>query len=98
MGKIKLKPKSKLGKWSIGIILLSPILILLVDKVPQLRGDLLDLAGIVYGSAFFCGIIGIVRKKDYSVLVFLFTLIGLSVFLFYLKVVLLPDWRPIDMK
>jgi hypothetical protein len=98
MGKIKIKPKSKLGKWSIGIILLSPILILLVDKVPQLRGDLLDLAGIVYGCAFFCGIIGIVRKKDYSVLVFIFTLIGLFVLLFYLKVLLFPTWRIIDMR
>ena len=69
-----------------------------MDKVPQLRGDLLGLAGIVYGSAFFCGIIGIIRKKDYSVLLFLFTLIGLLVFLFYLKVVLLPDWILIDMR
>mgnify|MGYP000091145309 CR=1 FL=1 len=64
MGKIKFKPKSNLGKWSIGLIIVSPILFylsLILLKDPLMIG------GIIYGSTFFCGIIGIVRKKDYSV-------------------------------
>lgn len=91
MGKLKFKPKSSLGKWSIGIILLSPILIIMYKIIPQLSGDLFDLVGIIYGSAFFCGIIGIVRKKDYSVLVFIFTLIGLFVLLFFLQQMFFPS-------
>ena len=47
--------------------------------------------GIIYGSAaFFCGIIGITRNKDYSVFVFLSTMIGLFILLYFLQETLFP--------
>lgn len=88
MGKIEFKPKSSLGKWSIGLIILSPLLFyvsLILLKEPLMIG------GIIYGSALFCGIIGIVRKKDYSVFVFLSTLIGLIILLFVFQQYLFPS-------
>ena len=49
------------------------------------------LAGFVSGiAAFFVGIIGITRKKDHSVLVFLSTAIGFLVLLWCLAEVLFP--------
>jgi len=87
MGKVKFKPKSRLSKWSIGLIILSPLLFylsLILFKEP------LATAGIIYGSAFICGIIGIVLKRDYSIWVYLSTLIGLFILLFVLQQVLFP--------
>jgi hypothetical protein len=87
MGKVKFKPKSSLGKWSIGIIILSPLvfyLSLILFEEP------LASAGIIYGGAFICGIIGIVLKRDYSIWVFLSTLIGLFILLFVLQQLLFP--------
>lgn len=95
MGKVKFKPKSSLGKWSLGIIIVSPILFYLVLNYLLLE-DPLTTGGIIYGSAFLFGIIGILRKKDYSVFVFLSTLIGLFILLFVLQQVLFPGL--IDMK
>ena len=49
------------------------------------------LAGFVSGiAAFFCGIIGITRKKDYSVLVFISTMMGFFVLLWILAEILFP--------
>lgn len=49
------------------------------------------LAGFVCGiAAFFIGIIGITRKKDHSVLVFLSTAIGFLILLWCLAEVLFP--------
>jgi len=49
------------------------------------------LAGLVCGvAAFFTGIIGIIRKKDHSVLVFLSTAMGFLMVLWCLAEVLFP--------
>lgn len=87
MGKVKFKPRSSLGKYSLGIIILSPLLFyvsLMLIKEPLILG------GTIYGGAFICGILGIVWKKDYSVLVFLSTLLGLLILLFVLQQELFP--------
>ncbi|WP_340114257.1 hypothetical protein [Maribellus mangrovi] len=91
MGKVKFKPKSYIGKWSLGLIILSPLLFYISINVPPLLEDPLTSGGIIYGSAFFCGIIGILRKKDYSVLVILSTLIGFFILLFVLQQALFPS-------
>jgi hypothetical protein len=88
MAKVKFKPKSLLGKLSIGIIILMPLYFYLLTKFTS---DLIIEGGIIYGiAAFFCGIIGIIRKKDYSVFVILSTLLGLFVLLYCLQIVLFP--------
>lgn len=49
------------------------------------------LAGFVCGiAAFFTGIIGIIKKKDYSILIFLSTAIGFLVLSWCLAEVLFP--------
>ena len=49
------------------------------------------LAGFVSGiAAFFVGIIGITRKKDHSVLIFLSTAVGFLVLLWCLAEILFP--------
>ena len=49
------------------------------------------LAGFASGiAAFFCGIIGITKKKDYSVLVFISTMMGFFVLLWILAEILFP--------
>ncbi len=101
--KIHFKPKSNLGKWSIGLIVIMPLLLfggmsfvsfyesvpagktILHDIVLRPGVALLMVAGLVSGIAsFFCGIFGIIKKKDYSVLIFISTLIGFFVLLFIL--------------
>jgi len=88
MAKVKFKPKSFLGKLSIGIIILMPIYFYILSNVIS---DLILEGGIIYGiAAFFCGIIGIIRKKDYSVFVFFSTVIGLFILLYFLQITLFP--------
>jgi len=41
-------------------------------------------------AAFFCGIIGITKKKDYSVLIFISTILGFFVLLWILAEILFP--------
>ena len=89
MAKVKLIPKSLLGKLSIGIIILMPLYFYILSNV---KSDLILEGGIIYGiAAFFCGIIGVIRKKDYSVFVFLSTLIGLVILLYFLQQALFPS-------
>jgi len=89
MAKVKFKPKSYLGKLSIGLIILLPIYFYIISNVIS---DLVLYGGIIYGiAAFFCGIIGITRKKDYSVFVFLSTMIGLFILLYFLQQALFPS-------
>ena len=94
MAKVSFKPKSFLGKLSIGIIILMPLYIYLLSKM---KSDVILEGSIVYAAAaFLCGLIGITSKKDYSVFVFLSTLIGLFILLFGLQQSLLPGL--IDLK
>lgn len=49
------------------------------------------LAGFASGiAAFFTGIIGIIRKKDYSILVFLSTALGFLMLLWWLAEIIFP--------
>ena len=103
MIKINFTPKSNLGKWSIGLIVIVPILFFIgmsfvsfYDSVPAGKTIPQDiilrpgialpmLVGFISGiAAFFTGIIGIIRKKDNSILVFLSTLFGFLMLLWCL--------------
>ena len=107
--KINFTPKSPLGKWSVGLIVILPILFYIgmsfvsfYESVPAGKTILHDivarpgvalpmLVGFVSGIvAFFCGIIGITKKKDYSVLVFISTTLGFFVLLWILAEFLFP--------
>ena len=107
--RVSILPKSYLGKWSIGLIVMVPILFFIgmsfvsfYESVPAgktIPHDIVArpgvalpmLAGFVSGiAAFFCGIIGITKKKDYSVLVFISTMLGFFVLLWILAEILFP--------
>lgn len=105
---IQTLPKSNLGKWSIALIVLVPILFYIGmssvnESIPAGRtiaNDILArpgvaipmLAGFISGiTAFLTGIIGIIRKKDYSILVYLSTVIGFFVLLWCFAQFLFPN-------
>lgn len=98
--KINFIPESNLGKWSVILIVVMPILFyigmsfvgfyefissgktILKDIIARPGVALSMLAGFVSGIfSFFCGIISIIRKKDYSILVFISTILGFFVIL-----------------
>lgn len=96
-------PKTILGKWSVGLIIiffLSFAALRLLVALGQRGGEtffsnpLLAITGIFMGisgiSAFFTGIIGIIKSKERAVLVFLSTAIGLFVLIFCLGEILSP--------
>ncbi len=96
-------PKTALGKWSIGLIVGSPVFFLLTMLliVSGRRGgdtffsDLalaipMLLAGISGISAFFTGIIGIIKSKERSVIVFIATIIGFFILFLVSGEVLFP--------
>jgi predicted RND superfamily exporter protein len=102
--RITFMPKTRLGKWSVGLIIafFASLVLLTILIASGQRGGAtffsnplliapLLLAGIFGVSAFFTGIIGIVKRRERSVLVFLATLIGFFVLLFALGEVLLSD-------
>jgi len=101
--RISLKPKSTMGKWSTGLIiafLLFLAVFLILVASGQRGGDTffsnlaltipMLLAGVSSVSALVTGIIGIVKSRERSVLVFLATAIGLFVLVFSLGEVLFP--------
>lgn len=90
-------PKTNLGKWSVGLIIalfafftLFQILVASGQRggATFFSNPLLILpllfAGICGVAAFFTGIIGIIKRRERSVLVFLATVIGFFVLLFVL--------------
>lgn len=96
-------PKTILGKWSVGLIivffLLFALFQFLVASGQRGGATFFDnlllaipifLAGICGVSSFFTGLIGIVKSKERSILVFLATIIGLLVLLFLLGEILFP--------
>ena len=101
--RINLKPKSTMGKWSTGLIiallLFFAVFVILVAS-GQRGGDTffsnlaltipMLLAGVSGVSALVTGIIGIVKSRERSVLVFLATAIGLFVLVFSLGEFLFP--------
>ena len=85
--------KMALGKWSIGLIVGSIVFVLLAVLIDTFFSNLANtipntlmlLAGISGASAFFTGIIGIIKSKDRSVIVVIATIIGFFIgFLFLL--------------
>jgi len=96
-------PKTTLGKWSVALTVAFIVLFMsfqllvasgqrggatffsnLALSVPML------VAGISGVSAFFTGIISIVKRKERSVLVFMATVIGLFVLIFSLGEIIFP--------
>jgi len=107
--KINFAPKSNLGKWSVGLIIIAPILFYIgmsfvdfYESVPAGKTIFQDiitrpgialsmLLGFAFGiAAFFCGIIGIIRKKDYSVFVFISTVLGFFILLWVIAEIVFP--------
>ena len=107
--KINFIPKSRLGKLSVLLIVIMPILFYIgmsfvsfYESIPAGRTIPQDivtrpgvalsmLAGFVSGiAAFFTGIIGIIRKKDRSILIFLSTIMGFLVLLWCFAEILFP--------
>jgi hypothetical protein len=100
---ITVVPRTTLGKWSVGLIgglVLFFALMLVLLATGQRGGETFFsnpalalptlLAAISGIAAFFTGIVGIIRGKERSVLVFLAAVIGLFVLLFCLGEVLCP--------
>jgi len=99
-------PKTALGKWSVGLIVGSPLFFLLAMLILLWSGQRSEdietffsnlaiaipmlLAGICGISAFFTGIIGIIKSKERSVIVFISTFIGFFVLFLLLGEVLVP--------
>jgi hypothetical protein len=90
-----LVPKTTLGKWSLGLsvsFFVSLGLLMLMAATGQEGGEKFTdnlllaipafLAAVSAVGAFSTGIVGIIRKKERSILVFAATIIGLLVLLF----------------
>jgi hypothetical protein len=88
-------PRTALGKWSNGLaagLILFYVVAMLVVASGQPGGETyfsalaisipMTLAGICGISAFFTGVISIIRSKERAILVFITTLIGLFVLAF----------------
>jgi len=94
--KINFIPKTKLGKWSVKLIIAFFLLFALcqIFVVSGHRGFGIPAtiipAGICGIASFFAGIIGIIKKKERSVFVFLATIIGLFILWFCIGEVLIP--------
>jgi len=107
--KIALVPKSNLGKWSVGLIIVMSVLFYIgmssvnfykfVQAGKTIPRDIIGrplvalpmLGGFIFGiSSFFCGIIGIIKKRDYSILIFASTIIGFFVLLLVFGEILFP--------
>lgn len=96
-------PKTVLGKWSVGLIVvffLSLALLLLFILFNQRGGETffsnpilaipVFLMGISGVTGFFAGIFSIIESKERAVLVFLSTAVGFLVLLFAIGEILLP--------
>ena len=101
--KINFIPKTRLGKWSIWLIIVFILLFIMFQILVasgQRGGDTffsnlalsvpMLIAGISGILAFFTGIIGIIKSKDRSVLVFIATVIGFFILFFVLGELLFP--------
>lgn len=108
--KVNLIPKTKLGKWSLGLIAAMPVLFFtgasftnsLYKSVPAgttILKDIIErpalaltmLSGMIAGvSAFFVGLIAIIREKERALLVYVATSIGMLFILFLIGEVLFP--------
>lgn len=80
--RITILPKIPLGRWSVGLVIALIVLFAVVPEAPGVeftalgRALAIGFAGIS-GAAFVTGLVGIVKRRERSVLVFLTTAIGL---------------------
>lgn len=89
-------PKTRLGKWSVGLIIIFFLLFVMGNLIVRLQGPKFLLSIPMFGAgatailAFFTGIISIIKNKERSIPVFVATLIGLLVLWFVLGEILYP--------
>ncbi len=101
--KLHFMPKTALGKWSVSLIVAFVLLLVsfqLLVASGQRGGETffsalvltvpILIAGICGVSAFVTGLIGVIRSRERSVIVYLATVIGLFVLLFGLGEIILP--------
>jgi predicted Abi (CAAX) family protease len=103
MVRITVLPKTSLGKWSVGFVVAFILFfaLLLIFVASGQRGDdkffsnlLLAvpvlLAGTCGVAAFVTGLIGVIKSKERSILVFLAILIGFDILVFCFGEFLVP--------
>ncbi len=107
MKKVKVRnlfiPRTVLGKWSVGLIILFFLMFALMRLLVVLGQEggqdffsnlLLAIPGILMAvsgiAAFFTGIISIIKSKERSIPVFLATIIGFFVLFFVAGEILVP--------
>lgn len=97
-------PKTRFGKWSVGLIIAFFLLlatgIFVVSVLGQRGGEtifdnpVISIPMLVAGAsaiaAFFTGIVAIIKNKERSIFCFVATLIGLLVLIFVLGEILVP--------
>ncbi len=96
-------PKTALGKWSAALILAFIVFLIsfqLIAASGQRGGETffsnlvlavpMLIAGISGVSAFVTGLIGVIRSRERSIIVYLATVIGLLVLLFGLAEIIFP--------
>lgn len=89
---VRIKPKTKLGKWSVGLNIFFLIIIIVSIILVKVLGILsfddhwwdvtVPVAFLIEMIAFFTGIRAIVKNKERSVLVYLSVVVGLLTILF----------------
>lgn len=97
-------PKTKLGKWAVGLIVVFFALFILFQLLVasgQRGGETffdnlmltipIFLAGICGIAAFFTGIVSIIKSKERSVLFFLTVMVGLFVLVFVVGEIVVPQ-------
>ena len=98
--KLHFIPKTHLGQWSIWLITVFIVLFIIIVASGQRGGATffsnlalsipMVIAGITGLLAFFTGIIGIIKSKERSVLVFSSIIIGLFILVFVSAEILFP--------
>jgi len=98
--KLRFIPKTHLGQWSIWLITVFIVLFIIIVASGQRGGATffsnlalsipMVIAGITGLLAFFTGIIGIIKSKERSVLVFSSTIIGLFFLVWVSAEILFP--------
>ena len=101
--RITVLPKTPLGKWSVGLfaaLILFLVLFIILVSSGQRGGETffsnllltvpMLLAGTCGVAAFVTGLIGIIKSKERSILVYLAILIGFDILVFCLGEVLVP--------
>ncbi len=101
--KLHFMPKTTLGKWSVALIFAFIVFLIsfqLIAASGQRGGETffsnlalavpILIAGISGVSAFVTGLVGVIRSRERSIIVYLATVIGLLVLLFGLGEIIFP--------